>query len=123
MSESEEVWGYINRLAEAMSIQAAVADLIRDINNLDRWTKKECGNCCKWMTNNCPYERNVNGRKKGPSMGTSACGEFIIKELNMVYRDREKEKIRANKNFIHIKESYLINIGFISKPKEIMPNC
>lgn len=43
----------------------------------ERNARPKCGNCYWWMkSRDCPRERNVNGRNRGPSMNEAPCGKF-----------------------------------------------
>lgn len=70
-----------------LSELAQIRDLKREADNTDRRT---CGNCQHWMkSRSCPSERNENGRQRGPSCESMACGKFLIEPwVEKLKRDR-----------------------------------
>lgn len=48
----------------------------QEANRLEREARPVCGNCDYWMTRQCPREKNVNGRNRGPSMNGIACSKY-----------------------------------------------
>lgn len=59
-----------------LSLLAQLRDKVVEASQVDR---RECGNCFFWMkSRDCPYERNVGGVTRGPSMSHVACGKFRI---------------------------------------------
>ena len=73
--DGREIWGW----AAALSAERHRVSRIRELQSGMRDLRTQCGSCSFWMTNQCPYERNVNGRKKGPSMKNPVCGKFAMK--------------------------------------------
>ena len=118
-----EVENLIDGIVEAISIKHGVENLLKQIQETDRWINKRCGNCQYWMTRQCPLERNVNGRNHGPSMKAYGCAKFIVKPYQVGYRNEEIKDILASKYIKYIKESYLISIGLLKLPTEVLGNC
>jgi hypothetical protein len=43
--------------------------------------ERVCGHCDFWMkSSSCPSEKNISGRKCGPSMQGLPCEKFVLKE-------------------------------------------
>jgi len=94
----------VNNVISGFVRMSRVTQLFEDIQYLHRWVKKRCGNCDKWMCNTCPREKNVNGRKKGPSMNTFGCDLFSIKLYQIKYYNKECNELLENKYMQFIPE-------------------
>lgn len=76
MSEAAQIF---DRLIEGASRIARLGEIRRMKAEADATDRRECGNCCHWMkSSDCPRERNVNGRSRGPSMSEPACSNFAL---------------------------------------------
>lgn len=96
----------VNNILSGFQRLSEITQLYSKINNLSRWINKRCGNCDKWMCSNlCPQERNVNGRKKGPSMNAYGCDLFSLKSYQIKYYNRECRELLDNKYMQFIPEN------------------
>jgi len=78
MNEFDLVWAAADRASRLIGLRQKARDLQVQV----RGYSSECGACSKWITNDCPRERHVNGRRQGPSARTPICSEFEIGALN-----------------------------------------
>lgn len=59
--------------------------------------QRVCGHCDKWMKSSlCPFEKNINGRNRGPSMGSMACSEFILTPWVKALKVERTQKLEAD---------------------------
>jgi hypothetical protein len=90
-SNGQEIWDWAAKLAQVSSLLEEKRQLTRKIEDIGR----RCGSCHFWMTEKCPHEKNVNGRKSGPSMSDRVCGKFEMKahsrELQTEWRAKLKQ--------------------------------
>lgn len=101
----EDISKEIEKLVCGFQLTSEIAQLQDKISNLRRWIKKVCGNCDKWMDSyNCPYETNVDGRKKGPSMNECACNLFCNRSLDIKYYNKECQELLDDKHMKYIPE-------------------
>ena len=63
-----------------------------------RYSRIACGSCRHWMTDACPRETHVRGRRRGPSMVDSVCEKFVEQDHSRDLRlKREAELAEALK--------------------------
>jgi hypothetical protein len=67
----------LDRIVEAGAKAAAEDERQREIERLRQNAARNCGHCARWMTRQCPRERNVNGRNSGPSCASVPCEQFV----------------------------------------------
>lgn len=69
------IFDIANAFSEAQAAERKRRDELDVLRNLSR---RECGNCDKWMkSRECPREHNVKGMSRGPSCKGLACGSFV----------------------------------------------
>lgn len=72
--DGSEIWAW----GRALSDYTHRLDKMRKLRARISTIGTECGDCDKWMKSSlCPREKNVNGKKSGPSCGASICSQFI----------------------------------------------
>jgi hypothetical protein len=73
--DGREIWSW----AAALGAEVQRVSKMRELSASIRELRTQCSSCSLWMTRQCPRERNVNGRKTGPSMKAPICGEFRMR--------------------------------------------
>ena len=77
--------GFVERMGIVSDANGERREALRCIDN----ARQECGNCDKWMkSRQCPRERNVSGRQRGPSMSAPTCNQYVEKTSVQEWRDR-----------------------------------
>lgn len=74
---ADDLRSWLNNFVSAEGKLSAARAHEQEAMRLDREALPKCGNCDHWMkSSQCPQERNVNGRRSGPSMNGFACAKF-----------------------------------------------
>lgn len=68
--------------ADKLSKATEKAHRVRRVRESILNANQTCGSCKKWITRECPRERNVNGTNYGPSMNSLKCDLFAMKEFD-----------------------------------------
>lgn len=72
--DGREIWDLAHRLSQHTQRLHKMRQLRADIAKIGN----RCGDCNKWMkSSQCPREKNVNGRNRGPSCDDYKCGQFV----------------------------------------------
>lgn len=67
---------------------------IKEIKRQLTALRSTCGSCRFWMcSGDCPAEWNDNGRNRGPSMSSQACGKFSIKAYDADIEQKLKAEL------------------------------
>lgn len=73
-NDGREIWDWAHRLSEHTHRLHKMRELRADISKIG----SRCGDCNKWMkSRECPREKNVNGRNRGPSCNDFKCSQFV----------------------------------------------
>jgi hypothetical protein len=76
MTQQHDLRDQFDRMIDAANRHSLILQLSDKVKYAIDGGKRECGSCQLWMTSKCPQERNVNGRKVGPSMSGYPCSQF-----------------------------------------------
>lgn len=61
----------------------------RELARLRESSRDKCGNCHYWMkSSDCPREKNVGGRRTGPSMNAPICSKFTPDSQALEWREQ-----------------------------------
>lgn len=74
MNNINDLWGAAILAGKSIHHNIRIDELKCSISKIGT----QCGDCSKWMTSDCPKEKNVNGRNRGPSMSEVICDKFSI---------------------------------------------
>jgi len=89
--DGREIWDWAAKLSEHTQRLAKVQQLKAEIAKPLR-----CGDCYWWMkSRDCPRERNVNGRNRGPSMNDWPCGKMQETADSIERREKHKAELAA----------------------------
>lgn len=89
-SDGREVWDWAAKFSAHVHQQSEIRRLKADIAGIG----KRCGDCDNWMkSRQCPQERNVNGRNRGPSMNGFICQKFVECRFAMKRRAELKAEL------------------------------
>lgn len=92
------IFDVLNEESRRYHLKIKIKELENKINSLNT----ACGHCDKWMkSQECPKERNVNGRQKGPSIGDPRCDEFKESWTTGLLRDRWEKELNILKELNH----------------------
>jgi hypothetical protein len=87
--DGREIWDWAGTFSEAVHRAAKASELRADIARVG------CGGCVRWMTRQCPRERQDNriGRSVGPSMNATTCAQYVEKPSTAELRNQRRAEL------------------------------